>query len=223
MGEVTRGGAGWPEEPGGSVARRPDWRDTLRNASDLALVGILTTVAALAVLTAGAAVATASAAVHHWTEQDGWPGTRAVVRGFVRGLLPGAVATAIFGAVAALFTVNLLALGRGVVPGGPALIVVTAVLAGAVTGFAGLTVVQLGRLGGQGWRDAVRQAGRVAVARPVVPLALAGVLALVAVLCGLILPLITPILAGYTLLALHATARRIARDDLALVVVDESD
>jgi hypothetical protein len=193
------------------VARRPDWRDTLRNASDLALVGILTTVAALPVLTAVAAVATASAAVHHWSEQDSWPGFRTLLRGFVRGLLPGAAATVIAGAAAALFTVNLLALGRGVVPGGPALIVITAVLAGAVAGFAGLTVVQLGRLGGAGWRDAVRQAGRIAVARPVVPLALAGVLALVAVLCGLVLPLITPILAGYTLLALHATVRRIER------------
>ncbi|WP_326562225.1 DUF624 domain-containing protein [Micromonospora sp. NBC_01796] len=208
---VAGRGAGWPEEPGGSVARRPDWRDTLRNASDLALVGILTTVAALPVLTAGAAVATASAAVHHWSENESWPGFRTVVRGFVRALLPGALATLIAAGVAALFTVNLLALGRGVVPGGPALIVVTVLLAGAVTGFAGLTVVQLGRQDAQGWREAVRQAGRTAVTRPVVPIALTGVLGLVAVLCGLILPLITPILAGYTLLALHATVRRIER------------
>ncbi|MEV4627854.1 DUF624 domain-containing protein [Micromonospora sp. NPDC049523] len=208
---MVQGGAGWPEEPGGSVARRPDWRDTLRNASDLALVGILTTVAALPVLTAGAAVATASAAVHHWSENESWPGIRTVLRGFVRALLPGAVATLIAAGVAALFTVNLLALSRGVVPGGPALIVVTVLLAGAVTGFAGLTVVQLGRLGGLGWRQAARQAGRTSVARPVIPIALTGVLGLVAVLCGLILPLITPILAGYTLLALHATVRRIER------------
>ncbi|WP_246017066.1 hypothetical protein [Micromonospora pisi] len=209
MGEVARGGGGWPEEPGGSVARRPDWRDTLRNASDLALVGILTTVAALPVLTAGAAVATASAAVHHWSEHESWPGVRPVLRGFVRALLPGAAATLVAAGTAALFTVNLLALHRGVVPGGAVLIAVTALLAATVAGLAGLTVVQLGRQHGHGWREAVRQAGRMAVARPVVPLALAGVLALVAVLCGLILPLITPILAGYALLALHATVRRI--------------
>ncbi|MFK3985305.1 hypothetical protein ACI2K4_33640 [Micromonospora sp. NPDC050397] len=211
MSGVARSGNRWPEEPDGSVARRPDWRDTLRNASDLALVGILTTVAALPVLTAGAAVATASAAVHHWSANETWPGVRPVLRGFRHALLPGVVATLVAGGTAALLTLNLLALGNGVVPGGPVLIAVTALLALSAAGLAGLTVVQIGRQDGQGWRQAVRRAWQVALGRPVVPLALAGVLALVAVLCGLVLPLLTPILAGYTLLALHATVRRIER------------
>ncbi|MBE1486592.1 hypothetical protein [Plantactinospora soyae] len=202
----------WPEEPAGPAATRPDWRDTLRNATDLALLGIVVTLAALPVVTAGAAVATGSAALHHWIENGSWPGVRPVLHDLRRALLPGIVATVIGVAAAAVLTVNLLALSRGVVPGGTVLVAVTAVLTAAAGGFAGLTVVQLGRQAGQGWRVAARAAGRIVLARPATLIGTAGTVALAAVLCALILPLLTPILVGYTLFGLHATTRRLTRE-----------
>ncbi|MEV4755675.1 hypothetical protein AB0J86_11270 [Micromonospora sp. NPDC049559] len=198
----------WPEERDEGTAPRHDWRDTLRNATDLALLGVLVTVAALPVLTAGAAVATASSAVRHWLAYDRWPDARRLLRDFGRGVLPGAGATLAAGAAAALLGLNLLALGRGLVPGGRPLLVVTAALAVAAVGLAGLTVVEVGRRGGRGWLLAVRAAARLAGRRPVALLASAGVLVLAAVLGAMVLPLLTPILAGYTLFALHAVARR---------------
>ncbi len=189
---------------------RHDWRDTLRNATDLALLGLIGTVAALPVVTAGAAVATASAALHHWIEHDSWPGSRPVLRGFLRAVPAGAGATAIAALAATLLGGNLLVLHRGLVPGGPALIVVTAILTVAAGGLAGMTVVQVGRQGGRGWRTAARLAGRTALRRPAAPLASAGVLALASTLGLLVLPLLTPVLAGYALFALHAVTRRTA-------------
>jgi hypothetical protein len=44
---------------------------------------------------------------------------------------------------------------------------------------------------------------RLAIARPVVPVAAAGVIAVAAVLVVLVHPALTPILLGYTLFALH--------------------
>ncbi|WP_233604678.1 hypothetical protein [Micromonospora sp. HM5-17] len=205
----------WPEEPPAPGADRPDWRDTLRNAADLALLGIAATVATLPVVTAGAALGTASAALHHWIETGSWPGLRATLRGFGRRVLPGAGATAVAGLAGTLLAVNLLVLGRGVVPGGTVLVAVTVALAVAAGGFAGLTIVQLGRQGGEGWGTAARAAARLIAARPAVLLGTAGVVALAGLLCVLVLPLLTPILLGYTLLGLHATTRRIAGSDLS--------
>ncbi|MGI5146041.1 hypothetical protein ACQEVC_06515 [Plantactinospora sp. CA-294935] len=198
----------WPEQPAADT--RPDWRDTLRNATDLALLGIVITVAALPVVTAGAAVATGSAALHSWIETGSWPGVRPVLRDFRRAVLPGILPTLLGGIAAAVLAVNLLALTRGVVPGGAVLVVVTAALAVAAGGFAGLTVVRLGQRGGQGWRDALRAAAQTVRDRPVTLLGTAGTVALATLLCVLILPPLTPILVGYTLFGLHATTRRLA-------------
>ncbi|MFD0820636.1 hypothetical protein ACFQ0D_20510, partial [Micromonospora zhanjiangensis] len=65
---------------------RRDWRDLARDAADLALLGILATLAALPVLTAGAAFGTASAAVHDWATDGNWPPVRRTVERFRRGL-----------------------------------------------------------------------------------------------------------------------------------------
>lgn len=185
-----------------------DWRDLLRNGADLALLGIVTTLAAAPVFTAPAAVATASAAIAYWIERGSWPGVGPAVRDFGRALLPGLVALLVAVVVAALLGLNLLALANGIVPGGTALIVVTIGLAAAAAGLAGMIVVELGRRGGHGWRAAARSAGRLCVERPVALLAVTGVVALATVLCTLVLPVITPILAGYLLFGLHAVVRR---------------
>lgn len=202
----------WPEESdalGAPAAVGRDWRDTLRDAADLALLGILTTLAALPLVSAGAAVATASTALHQWARQGHWPPARDLLRTFGRALLPAAVATLVAAAGAALLTANALALAAGAVPGGTALVVVTALLGALACGLAGMIVVQVGRQDAQGWRDAARLATRTALDRPVTLLAATGTVAIATALGALVLPLITPILAGYVLFALHAIARRL--------------
>ncbi|MEU5937444.1 hypothetical protein ABZ794_33285, partial [Micromonospora sp. NPDC047187] len=74
-----------PPDPGG----RRDWRDVARDAADLALLGILLTLAAVPLLTAAAAAGTASAAVHDWTRTGSWPSARTTVRRYGRAVLPG--------------------------------------------------------------------------------------------------------------------------------------
>lgn len=207
---VSEAAGGWPEgvEP---VLPRRDWRDTLRNAGDLALLGIVTAIGALGVVTAGGAVATASAAVNDWVETDRWPGVRPTLHRFARALLPGAAATLAAIAGAALLALNVLALQRGVVPGGTPLIVLTIVLMVAGAGLAGLTVVEVGRRDGREWLAAGRAALRTAWSQPGLLLATASVAALVAVLGVMILPAIIPILGGYALLAVHAVVRHAER------------
>lgn len=196
-------------DPARPDPRRSDWRDTVRVATDVALLGIAVVAAALPVVTAGAAVATGSAALHHFLQHDRWLPARDCLAVFRRGLLPGVVA-GLLGAVAVLLLViDLLALRRGVVPGGGPMIAVTAVLAAVAVGFAGLVVVLLGVRGGRGWRDAVRGAAALTVARPAVLPAAAGVLALAALLGALVHPALVPALAGYALFALHIVVRRL--------------
>ncbi|MDG4828163.1 hypothetical protein O7627_02440 [Solwaraspora sp. WMMD1047] len=198
------------DDPRSPVAPvRLDWRDLVRNAADLALLGIVATLAAVPVVTAPAAVATASAAVRFWIEHGHWPGVRPALRGFARALLPGLGALLVVAVVAGLLGLNLLALLNGVVPGGTPAAVLTGALAALGAGLGGLIVVQIGGQSSRGWRAAARTAGRRAAERPLALLAVTGVLALAAVLCTLILPLLTPIFLGYLLFALHAVTRRL--------------
>lgn len=186
-----------------------DWRDTLRGAADLALLGILTTLAALPVLSAGAAMATASTALHLWTREDRWPDARELLRTFVRALLPGVAATLVALAAAATLAGNALLLAAGAVPGGTALVGLTALVAALACGLAGMIVVEVGRRGGLGWRPAARVAARAALDRPVTLLATTGTIAFAVALGTLVLPISTPILAGYVLFALHTIPRRL--------------
>jgi hypothetical protein len=188
---------------------KTSWYDTLRNASDLALLGILTAIGSLPVVTAGAAVATASAAVHDWSADERWPPVRVTLRRFVRALLPGVVPALVAIAGSVLLVLNLAAITRGIVPGGVALAVPTFLLLVAAVGLAGLTVVEVGRRGAAGWWAAARAALRTGQARPGAVLAGAGVVALVAALGMMVIPVLVPILAGYAIFALHAVARRL--------------
>jgi hypothetical protein len=88
---TVRAPQGWPDD--GPATVRRDWRDTLSAASDLALLGIATALAALPVVTAGAAVAAASAATHDWCRSGRLPAARVSAQRLRRGLLPGAGAT----------------------------------------------------------------------------------------------------------------------------------
>ncbi|MDP9798181.1 hypothetical protein J2S43_006693 [Catenuloplanes nepalensis] len=200
-----------PPEPG--QPRPPvqrDWRDTLRAASDLALTGIVMTIAALPIVTAGAAVGAASTAVAKYTDQERFPGVRDTARDFARGILPGIPPLLIAIAAGVLIRLNIHALDVGLVPGGRPLIWATLLLALAGAGFAAMVVVEFGR-SGAGWRAAVRDAARLVVARPGLLAGSAGIMAFTIGLGYLIQAILVPILAGYALLALHVIRRRPGR------------
>ncbi|MET7822948.1 hypothetical protein, partial [Micromonospora zamorensis] len=146
-----------PEEAG----ERRDWRDVARDAADLALLGILLVLAAVPLVTAAAAVGTASAAVHDWTRTGSWPSARTTVRRFGRSVLPGAPVSLLALTVAGLLAADLAALATGRVPGGPVALLVTALVAAGLAGYAGLVVVEVGGNGGGRWRALGRGALQV--------------------------------------------------------------
>ncbi|MEU6024120.1 hypothetical protein [Micromonospora sp. NPDC047134] len=185
-----------------------DWRDTVRDGADLALVGILTVLASAPVLTAGAAIGTASAAVHDWLATGSWPTARQTLSRFGRGLLPGLPATLLGLGSLGLLVTNLVVLATGRVPGGTVGMVLTTAVATILLGYAAAIVVEVGRTGGTGWAPAVTRAARGCLDHPATCAGLAGT-SLVALLLGvLVTPVAVPILAGYALAAVHAVARR---------------
>jgi len=193
----------------GEPRERRDWRDTLRDASDLALLGIVLTFAAVPIVTLGAVVATGSAAVHDWIHTQQWPPVRTTLRRFARALLPGLGVLFVAVFLAWLIGVDVAAVQSGRVPGGRWLLGGTLVVVLFLVGYAGLTVVEVGRQEASRWLGAVGAAVRVGLARPQVPLALGGVIALVTLL-SVFVPVVAPILVGYVLFALHVVAIRLA-------------
>jgi uncharacterized membrane protein YesL len=184
---------------------RRDWRDTVRVATDVALLGFVLTIAALPLVTAGAAVATASAAIRHFLEHDSWPTARACWAVFRRNLAPGLLAGLACAGAAALLAVDVLAVRSGAAPGGTPMLAVTAVLAAAAAGYAGLVVVEVGAHPDRSWRAAVRTVSGTRV-RALPPAA--GVVLLAALLAVMVHPALVPVLAGYALYALHVVGRR---------------
>ncbi len=189
------------------VRTRTTWLETLGNASALALLGIVATIASLPVLTAGAAIGSASAAVHDFCENGSMPPVRTTARRFTQALLPGLPATMVALAAALLLTLDVRALVAGQVPGGSAVLLATAVVGIALLGAAGLTVVEAGRRGGRGWLASARAAVLRGSSRPGPVLAM-GLAVAMAVLLAAVIPVTTPILVGFALFALHAIARR---------------
>lgn len=190
-------------------ARTTDWRDLVRDAADLALVGIAATVAALPVVTIGAAVATASAAVHERYAHGSFPSAGTTLRRFARAIVPGLGAAAVTLVVVALLALDLRLLRTAAVPGGTPLLWLTYAVGLVLVGLAALTVVEVGRRGGTGWRVAARAAFRGGLARPAALLGLAGTV-LLAVMLAVMVPITAPLAAGYLLAALYGIAARIS-------------
>jgi hypothetical protein len=187
---------------------RRDWRDTLRDATDLAALGFALALAALPLLTLAPAVATASAAVHDRTTLGGWPDARTSLARFGRALPAGLPVSVLTLVAAGALGADLLALATGRVPGGGPVLAGTAVVTALLLGYAGLVVVQVGRTGGRGWREAVRAATGTGTRHPGTWAAASGVCCLAGLLAALVTPLAVPILAGYALYALHAVHAR---------------
>ncbi|WP_409073308.1 hypothetical protein [Micromonospora chalcea] len=191
-----------------AVPARGDWRDTLREATDLALLGFAVALAALPVLTLAPALATASAALHDRSVTGSWPDARTSLARFGRALPAGLAVSAVALAAVALLAADLLALATGRVPGGGPALALTAVVVTAVLGYAGLVTVVVGRSGGRGWRTAARDVARTCPQRPGVWAAASGICALAVLLGVLVTPVAVPILGGYALAALHALDAR---------------
>ena len=168
---------------------------SFRTAGDLALLGILVTIGSLPVLTAGAAVATGSTAINFHLTHGRWPSAADLWQIFRARLVPGLIAGPSVLVAAWLIAVDVAALRRGAVPGG-----------GPV-----LTLVLLAALLAAAWGAlvAVRAGGApVSVRRPAAVLAAAAVLGVAVILAVLIHPVLTPVLAGFVLFALHVVAHR---------------
>ncbi|MCK1833647.1 hypothetical protein MTQ07_19725 [Micromonospora sp. R42003] len=187
---------------------RGDWRDTLREATDLALLGFAVALAALPVLTLAPALATASAALHDRSVTGSWPDARTSLARFGRALPAGLAVSAVALAAVALLAADLLALATGRVPGGGPALALTAVVVAVLLGYAGLVTVAVGRSGGRGWRTAAREVARTCPQRPGVRAAASGICALAVLLGVLVTPVAVPILGGYALAALHALDAR---------------
>ncbi|MFD0524897.1 hypothetical protein [Paractinoplanes durhamensis] len=125
-----------------------DWRDSLRLAADLALLGIVVTLLSLPLFTAGAAVAAGSFAIGHLIAYGRWPSFTGLWAFFRRRLLPGLVAGPAVAVAITLVVIDVAALRRGAVPGGAP--VLTAVLAVAVlaAGYVALVAVRAGTIAG---------------------------------------------------------------------------
>jgi len=184
---------------------RPAWQDALTDAADLALLGIVAFLAALPVVTAGAAVVAASRAVHDRRTLGSLPSWRTTLGRFWQALLPGLGATAVTLAVVALIVIDVRGLARGVVPGGGPALALTLTVIALIIGYAGLTVVAVGT--GSGWRAALRAAGALAWRRPVAVVVAAGI-GVVAVFLTLAVPVTMPLVFAVWLHALHATLSR---------------
>ncbi|GAA3341549.1 hypothetical protein GCM10020358_33340 [Amorphoplanes nipponensis] len=185
---------------------RRDWRETVRIATDLALLGFLVGLAALPLVTAGAAVVAGSAAVHHHLEHDRWPTARACWTTFRRALAPGLLAGLAVAVAVLLLVVDVLAVRTGTVPGGAPLLALTVLLAAAGAGYGAVAVVAVGADPEHRWRAAVSALpghGRAAAAA-------AGVVLLAALLAALVHPVLVPVLAGYAIFALHVVTRRLS-------------
>ncbi|SDS12511.1 hypothetical protein [Actinoplanes derwentensis] len=189
----------WPVEAAPEL--RLDWRERFALGTDLALIGVVVTVAGLPLLTLPAALAAGSTAVRHRYEHGRLPGFRSLLRRFGRALLPGMP----FAVAAALLLIDLMALSRGWVPGGTPVLVVTAVAATWLAGVATLTLVAIGRE----TPSPLRWAWERATTRPWSALApaLAGVLAF---FLALSMPATIPLVIGFHLFAAHVISDRLA-------------
>lgn len=180
--------------------------DAVAEAADLALLGIVAFAASLPVVTAGAAVAAASAAVRDRCADGSLPSWRTTGSRFWKGILPGSGATAVTVAAAVLLVIDVRALLAGAVPGGPAVLAVTAGVAVLLGGLGGLVLIEVGRRDGRAWIESLRTALGTAWQRPI-RVVLAGAIGVVAALLALAIPVTAPVVLGCYLFALHAWAK----------------
>ena len=193
----------------GVAVERPDWRDSLSTAADLALIGFLTVFGCLLVVTAGSAVATASVAVDHLCRSRGLPGVRELLDTARRAFFRGLAALAVAAGAGLLIAVDVRLLAAGAIPGGPVALTAIAVVGAGLVAVAATTLVRVGQTGGTGWVTALRWSLRLLRARPLTGVAVVVTVA-VPVALALAVPVLSFVLPGFALYGLHAVIRRAA-------------
>jgi hypothetical protein len=188
---------------------RPDWRDTISTAADLALVGFVVVVGCLPVVTAGAALATASVAVDHLCRTRSLPPVGDLARTFARSLPGGVLALCAGAAGALLIGIDLRLLAAGTIPGGPVAVALIALVGSLLVTVVCATVVRVGQTGGTGWVPAFSWSHRLLRVRPQSVFAVLVTVA-VPVTLALAVPVLVFVLPGFALFALHAVVRRAA-------------
>jgi hypothetical protein len=186
---------------------RPDWRESLTLAADLALLGIVLTLACALLVTAGAALVTASVAVDQVCTHRSFPGLRELARTARHTALPGLVAVLVTLLAAGALALDCAALRTGAVPGGPVLLAVTVALAAAGGAVSAVALVRLGQTGGRGYRAALRWSVRLLTTRPVVAIGALVTIGLPALL-AVTIPATAPLLPAFVLFGLHVVVRR---------------
>jgi hypothetical protein len=206
---MTRAARSSATVPLPDAPNRPDWRDTFSTAADLALLGFVSVVGCLPVVTAGATLATASVAVDHLCGSRSLPAARDLTRTFVRALPGGLAALSVASVGALLLGLDLRLLAAGTIPGGPVAVALIAVVGSVAVALSCAVVVRVGQNGGTGWVAAVGWSLRLVRARPLYVFAMLVTVA-VPVALALAVPVLVFILPGFALYALHAVVRRAA-------------
>ena len=188
---------------------RGNWREQLRDATDIALIGFAVVILALPVVTAPAALAAGSAAVDRWLEDGRLPTARTIGSWLVRALLPSLLALVSVVVVGVILATNVWAIRSGRVPGGAVAGVLTGCAAVAFIGFLSVLTVVIGCTRCRTWWPAVRLTIGLAAGRPVILPAAAGT-TLIAALLGWFMPATVPLIIGFGLFALHVLMRRMA-------------
>jgi hypothetical protein len=193
-----------------SPADRPDWRESLSTASDLALIGIGVVLACLPVITAGAALATSTVAVDELCRTRSLPPLRDLGRVFGRALGPGLAALLVAVLAGLLLFLDVRLLVAGTIPGGVPVIMALCLVGAALAALGLVAVVRVGQTSGTGWRAALRWSLGLLATRPLTGIAVLATAA-VPVALGLAVPVISFVLPGFTLYALHVIVRRASR------------
>jgi hypothetical protein len=189
---------------------RPDWQDSLTLAADLAVLGIVVVLGCLPVVTAGAVVAAASAAVDRACRERRLTGPAEFLRTVARAFTGGLGATTVAVAAALVLFLDLRLLASGAIAGGAPVTAAIAILGVAAIAVAGTTVVRVGQTGAVGWIAGLRWTLALLRRRPLVGLAVLVPVALAALL-GAAIPATAVLLPGFVLYGLHAIVRRAAR------------
>ena len=193
---------------------RPDWRESLTNAADLALLGIAVILGCLPLVTAGAAITAASVAADRLCARHAVPGPRDLLAAARRALWSGAAVTVVALVVTTVLVVDVWLLRTAAVPGARVVTAVLALVTAGLVTVAAVAVVRVGQDQASGWRRAMRWSVRLLLDEPGSAIAILATLAVPTVL-AVTMPVTSLLLPGFVLFALHVVVRRADRRRVA--------
>ncbi len=186
---------------------RSDWRESVTQAADLTVLGFAVTLGCLPVVTAGATIAAASVAVDRLCSQRKLPDPRELLAAARRGLGSGLAVTAVALVVAGVLLLDVHLLRTASIPGAGVATAALALVAAGLLAVAAAATVRIGQDQASGWRAALRWSVRLLLHRPSCALAIVATVA-VATTLAMAIPVLSLLLPGLVLFALHVVVRR---------------